>query len=296
MNSLSNYQTSIPSVSEKMAHFPIGMFDSGVGGLTVLRELMTLLPQESVNYFGDSAHFPYGSQSAETIISYATAITNFLVEHPIKMLVIACNTASAYALTTLQKLHPFPIIDVISSGVERAAKATRTGSIAVLGTKGTIRSGIYQQKLREKIPGSQVYALACPLLAPLVEEQLHDHPAAQLIIREYLKQLEGKDFDTVLLGCTHYPFLKDHIQNILGNKVEIIDSASACAGKIKEELEVRNQLNSHRASYRFYVSAEIDDFQKTGELFLKRPLDSVTLTAPFPVQSGSPLNYANISA
>ncbi|PJD95122.1 MAG: glutamate racemase [Parachlamydia sp.] len=294
MTFLSSCQTSFPSVTEKIAHYPIGMFDSGVGGLTVMRELMALLPQESVNYFGDTAHFPYGSQSAETIVTYATAIANFLAEHSLKMLVIACNTASAYALSALQDRHPFPIIDVISSGVEKAALATKTGSIAVLGTKGTIRSGIYQQKLKERIPDAQVFALACPLLAPLVEEQFLDHPATTLIIREYLKRIEKESFDTILLGCTHYPFLKESIQAIVGEGIKIIDSASACAWKIKEELETRGQLNAqHQPSYHFYVSAEADDFQKTGELFLKKPLNQISLATPSSLHSTAALIYAN---
>lgn len=257
---------------------PIGMFDSGVGGLTVMREVMRSLPYETIYYFGDTAHFPYGNQSSEAIIAYSRANAHFLLEQKIKLLVIACNTASAQALSIIKDLCPIPVIDVISAGVEKITSLFQRGSIAILGTKGTIRAGVYQQQIKEKAPNIQIYPLACPLLAPLVEEQFTHHPAANLIVEEYLKPLRDKDLDAVLLGCTHYPFLIDHIRAVLGDDVQIVDSASACAWMIEEELK-KNDLLAPPAfpSHHYFVTSDWEEFQRTGGQFLQQCPSNISL-------------------
>lgn len=265
--------------SEDICSMPIGMFDSGVGGLTVMREVTRLLPHETVYYFGDTAHFPYGSQSPEAVVSLAKSNTYFLIEQKIKLLVIACNTASAQALSYIQNICPVPVVDVISSGVQMITSSFKKGSIAILGTKGTIRSGIYQQKIKEIAPDIELYPLACPLLAPLVEEQFFDHPATHLIVDEYLKPLKDKKLDAVLLGCTHYPFLIPAIQKSLGEHVQIIDSASSCAWIVKEELKKNDCLAAPSfPDHHFFVTDNPEDFQKVGKHFLQQSISKIILT------------------
>ncbi|MBS4167852.1 glutamate racemase [Parachlamydia sp. AcF125] len=263
--------------SEKTSNdYPIGMFDSGIGGLTVMRAVLELLPHESVLYLGDTAHFPYGDNGAEAIVQYSLANAQFLIEQEIKLLVIACNTASAFAFAHLQNHYAVPIVDVISPSVEKAVEQTRGGSIAVLGTKGTIRSGIYPQKIVDLMPEAEVISLACPLLAPLVEEQWVEHPATRLIVQEYLRPLKKRGIDTLILGCTHYPLLKSVIEEEMEGKVKIIDSASACAWKVREKLSQLELSSSQKSPhYHYYVSGDPSRFQQAGEQFLKKPLEHV---------------------
>jgi glutamate racemase len=256
----------------------IGIFDSGIGGLTVFQKLMEKLPRESLIYFGDTARFPYGNKSQQTIIDYSIDTTHFLIKKNIKLLVIACHTASALALQKLQQLFSIPIIGVIEAGAEQAVSVTRQKKIAVLGTKGTIQSGIYQQEIQKRLPAATVFPIACPLLAPLVEEQFFNHLATQLIIKEYLASLQSKEIDTVLLGCTHYPFLKHFIQQEMGPHVTLVDSASACADQVAHVLMKHNLAsNSSQADYYYYVSDDPVIFRETVEQLFKRPFEKVEL-------------------
>jgi glutamate racemase len=255
----------------------IGIFDSGVGGLTVLQELQRLLPHESLIYFGDTARMPYGEKSRSTIIRYAIDNAIFLMEQNIKLLVIACNTASAFAKEKLQKIFKIPLVDVIAPGAEKAVQVTQNGRIAVLGTKGTISSGIYQAEIKKLKPDSCVFSVACPLLAPLVEERFVNHQAARLIVMEYMAPFKYKGIDTVLLGCTHYPLLKSLIQEVWGSEVTLVDSASTCAEKVSVLLQ-QQRLTSHSSCSvepRFFVSDDPAKFKAIGEEFLGSPIHHV---------------------
>lgn len=259
---------------------PIGMFDSGLGGLTVMKKLIQSLPKEQIVYFGDTARLPYGDKSQEAIIQYSIENALFLLEHKIKALVVACNTASAYAIDKLQQMFNIPVIGVIEPGVEKAVQTTRNQRIAVLGTKGTIRSEIYQKEIIKRMPDAVVIPIACPLFVPLVEEGFATHPAARLIAAEYLQPLLTKNVDTVLLGCTHYPILKELISEILGESVQFVDSASACTEKIISLLH-ENQWEAPPGrciSHRFYASDDPAKFQMLGKLFLGADIDDVTKT------------------
>ncbi|NGX58357.1 MAG: Glutamate racemase 1, partial [Chlamydiae bacterium] len=268
----------------------IGIFDSGLGGLTVMKELIKALPNEDIIYFGDTARVPYGNKSAETVIRYSMEISQFLIEHEIKLLVVACNTASAYALNHIQNEVDIPVVGVIDPGAFRAVMITENQNLAVLGTTATINSGAYQSAILSYCPGAEVWTIPCPLFVPLVEENFLYHEATKLIIREYLSPLQDKQIDTVLLGCTHYPMMKTLIQEELGAHVNIVDSASSCAQKVSDLLNDENLLNEKRSSeYRFYVSDDPVKFQQAGSQFLGLPIGLVThvdeLTTPKEVKS-----------
>jgi len=245
----------------------IGIFDSGLGGLTVMREIISLLPEEDLVYFGDTARVPYGNKSADTVIRYAHEISNFLMDHDIKLLVIACNTASAYALQSVQEQLPIPVIGVIEPGAAQAISVSKNQKIAVLGTRSTIQSGAYQAAIQSRSPVAQVIAISCPLFVPLVEEDFLHHEATRLVIREYLSPMDT-DVDTVLLGCTHYPLMKEQIQAELIN-VTLVDSATTCAQRVKQVLVESGQLNEKRASEpQFFVSDDPDRFHQMSRQFL----------------------------
>lgn len=255
----------------------IGIFDSGLGGLTVMREIMTLLPEEDIVYFGDTARVPYGNKSAETVIRYAHEISNFLMDQNIKLLVIACNTASAHALQSVQEQLPIPVIGVIQPGAAQAVVVSKTKRIAVLATRSTIRSRAYQSAIVSLCPKAEVLSIPCPLFVPLVEEDFLQHQATKLIIREYLGPLHA-EVDTVLLGCTHYPLMKKQIQEELG-AMSIVDSATTCAQRVKKVLEEQDQLNEKRSSDpQFFVSDDPDRFQKMSSQFLGSPIAQVFST------------------
>ncbi|CDZ79830.1 Glutamate racemase 1 [Candidatus Rubidus massiliensis] len=259
--------------------WPIGIFDSGVGGLTVLKELEELLPNENFIYFGDTARVPYGNKSRETIIKYAIENTIYLMNQKIKLLVVACNTASAFAINSLTSLFSVPIVNVIEPCVEMALKLTKTKSIAILGTRGTIESKIYQKEFKKKDKSVQVQAIACPLFVPIVEEQFFNHPSTELIIQEYLLPLKDSSIDTLLLGCTHYPFLKRQINNCIGNDTQIIDSGYSCAQEVKKRLEDCNLVNKKLQNKirRFCVSDDPEKFSILSKLLLKKQIDRVEL-------------------
>lgn len=258
-------------------HLPVGLFDSGIGGLTVMNQVMRTLPHEHLTYFGDTARVPYGGRSRETIMRYTIESTIFLMEKQIKTLVIACNTVSAYALDKLRQIFNIPIIGVIEPGAAKAVQTSRNGRIAVLGTKATINSGAYQKEIHKRKPGAHILPIACPLFVPLVEEIFITHPATRLIVKEYLKPLKQEKIDTLLLGCTHYPLLREAIQDEVGEDVAIVDSASTCAETVAAALQSLGIANSeeNRPHYKFYVSDDPKKFQELGKSFLGVPLDNV---------------------
>lgn len=259
-------------------HLPIGIFDSGLGGLTVLSELIKALPFENVTYFGDTARLPYGNKGHDTIMRFSKENADFLIELGIKALVIACNTSSAVALDTLQRSLPVPVIGVIDPGVAAAVAHTSSGHIGVLGTRGTVASGAYQRAICAASPHVVVHAIACPLFVPLVEENFVGHAAADLIIRDYLGPLQYTAVDTLILGCTHYPLLREQIQMTIGTDVTIIDSAKACAAALQLVLNDLDLLREPAPPrYSFHVSDDPVGFQCMGQAILGDLLQDVQL-------------------
>lgn len=250
-----------------MSAEPIGMFDSGVGGLTVMREVMRAMPNENIIYVGDTARVPYGNKCADTIVRYSMENMAFLVENKIKLLVIACNTASSYALDHLQQKFGIPVIGVIDPGAAKAVQTTRNQCIGVLGTTATVQSQSYVKKIQALLPAAKVVSIACPLFVPLVEEGFIEHLSAKLIIQEYLKKMDGIEVDTLLLGCTHYPFLKDLIQQHVGEHVVIVDSAESCAESVSSALK-KHLIEApiwQEACYKYFVSDAPEKFRELGE-------------------------------
>ncbi|MDD2856203.1 MAG: glutamate racemase, partial [Desulfuromonadaceae bacterium] len=225
-----------------MAWKSIGIFDSGVGGLTVLREIMHLLPQEDTLYFGDTARVPYGTKSPETVARYADEIASFLVKRDIKLLVVACNTASSVALPLLNSHFSIPVVGVIEPGARRAVQVTRSGKIGVIGTAGTIGSSAYTRAIKRLKPDAEVLTCACPLFVPLAEEGWTDNNVARLTAEIYLSGLKESPIDTLVLGCTHYPLLKKIIAEVMGPAVTLVDSAEETALTVKEILVERAEL------------------------------------------------------
>lgn len=236
----------------------IGIFDSGVGGMTVARAVETLLPDFQIIYFGDLARTPYGSKSSEAIIDYSIDNTEFLLDHGAKVIIIACNSAASVASDILRQKFDIPIFEVITPAVERAATTTVSGSIGIIGTRATIRSGIYEAKINQHSPGISVFSQACPLLVPLVEEGWIEARETKMILRKYLAPLKRHQVDTLVLGCTHYPLLKDLIHHRMGkNKVNLIDSSIEVALTLQEYLQAhpdfRNTLLQNGEN-RYFVS------------------------------------------
>jgi glutamate racemase len=256
---------------------PIGVFDSGIGGLTVVRELIGRLPHESIIYFGDTARVPYGSKSPATVARYADEAAAFLMSRDVKLVVIACNTATAHACETLRATLPVPVIGVIEPGARAAVQATTTGRVGVIGTAGTIRSGAYDLAVRRMLPDARVYAQPCPLFVPVVEEGWRTHPAARLIAEEYLKPVREMDVDVLILGCTHYPLLHDLVAEIMGESVRLVDSAGETASEVEALLD---ELGMRRDSgepplYTFIASDSPLRFRDVGRVFIGDMLTSV---------------------
>jgi glutamate racemase len=248
---------------------PLGVFDSGIGGLTVARALFERLPRESVIYFGDTARVPYGPKSPETVRRYSGEILAFLLKRGVKAVVVACNTSTAHALAHLQQHAPVPVVGVIEPGARAAVAATKTGTIGVIGTAGTIASGAYERAIKALRADARVHAQACPLLVPLVEEGWFDHPAAELIAREYLAPLEQAGADVLVLGCTHYPLLKPLLARVMGPGVTLVDSAEETAKVVAAELETRGLLSpGEHHEHLFVVSDDEPHFRKVGARFL----------------------------
>ncbi|MBU0743400.1 glutamate racemase [bacterium] len=259
---------------------PVGVFDSGMGGLTVLRELQRRLPAEDLLYFGDTARVPYGTKGARTVREFARQDASFLVAHGAKLVVVACNTASAFAIDDLRATLPVPVLDVIAPGVTTALARTRGGRVGIIATRGTVESGRYQQQLAAQLGGDRVVARACPLFVPLAEEGLLDHAVTRQMAEEYLAPLREAGVDTLILGCTHYPLLKGVIGAVMGPDVALVDSAEALAVAAGEELTRRGLRRPDGADrpdgrLEFYLSDLPWKFREVGARFLGRPIDEV---------------------
>ena len=218
----------------------IGIFDSGLGGLTVARAIMEQLPGYDIIYLGDTARTPYGPKSPETVIRYAIQNTDFLLGRGAKIIVVACNTASSVATDPLGQQFDVPIFEVVTPAVELSINVSKKSSIGVIGTRATINSGVYERRIKERLSDAKVYSAACPLLVPLVEEGWMKKPETRMIVKKYLHPLKVRQIDTLILGCTHYPLLKKTIQHKIGKRVNIIDSSDAIAEKIKKFCQTCN--------------------------------------------------------
>jgi glutamate racemase len=258
---------------------PIGVFDSGLGGLTVANELMRQLPSEGLVYFGDTARVPYGPKAPSTVRRYSREIGTYLESQGVKAIVVACNTATAHALTALRAELHIPVIGVIEPGARAAVAATRSGNIGVIGTAGTIRSGAYERAIRELASDARITAQPCPLFVPLVEEGWIETEATRLIAREYLQPLREVGVDTVVLGCTHYPLLKPVLAEILGAGVRLIDSAAETAAETRRVLSDAGieAPPTDAPVRRFVASDDSSQFRRLGQRFLGHALDAVEL-------------------
>ncbi|MEI7905991.1 MAG: glutamate racemase [Bacteroidota bacterium] len=256
---------------------PIGVFDSGIGGLTVVRALLEKLPNENIVYFGDTARVPYGSKSAQVVREYTQDDTDFLLSKDVKMIVVACNTVSAVALDVVQKKANLPVTGVIIPGAEAAIHSTKNSRIGVIGTTGTVNSNAYRNELKRLSQSATVFSKACPLFVPLVEEGWMDYKATELIASEYLFPLTTEKIDTLILGCTHYPLLKKVIARVTKGMVTLIDSGEATAatvGSMLDEHDLRNR-SSEQPNVQFFVSDAPEKFTSVGEIFLGKKLGVV---------------------
>lgn len=256
---------------------PIGIFDSGVGGLTVVRAMMERLPFENLIYFGDTARVPYGVKSVPTISSFTLQIAHFLLQKDVKMLIVACNTMAAVAADTVRAEANIPALDVIEAGARGAVGATRNKRIGVIGTPTTINSNAYARAIHEKDSEIKMFSQACPLFVPLVEEGWLQHPVTRMTADEYLKPVIAQGIDTLVLGCTHYPLLKPLLQDVVGDGIRLVDSAETMAEQSARTLAADNALNETRQPprYDFYVTDVPLRFQTIGERFLGRTLPHV---------------------
>ncbi len=253
---------------------PIGVFDSGVGGLTVAREIMRQIPNEKIIYFGDTARVPYGSKSKETVTRFSRQIVRFLQSFQVKTIVVACNTASAYALDELEKETDIPMIGVVKPGAKTAVQVTRNGKIGVIATEATIGSRIYSKYIQELNENVTIYGKACPLFVPLVEEGLWQDPVTDEIAKRYLTELIDIDIDTLILGCTHYPLIRSTLGRIMGEKVTLVNPAYETARELRELLCKKGILNEEPPElgdnqYQFYVSDGAEKFKQFANSIIK---------------------------
>lgn len=264
-------------INEQQTEGSIGIFDSGVGGLTVFRAIERLLPDENLVYLGDTARIPYGTRSIETVCRYALEDAAFIESRNVKVLVIACNTASALAADLLRERCRVPVIGVIRPGARRAVEKTRSGYIGVIATEATVASGAYERAMCKLRGGLEIISRACPLFVPLAEEGWVDHPVTRQVADEYLSDLKNSRVDTLVLGCTHYPILKPVIEQVMGDRVICIDSGEAVAQEIASYLKENNLTRQGKTprSEEFYVTDSAARFRRVAELFLGRPLDAV---------------------
>lgn len=261
-------------MAELKKEAPIGVFDSGVGGLTVAREIMRQIPNEKIVYFGDTARVPYGSKSKETVTRYSRQIVRFLQTFDVKTIVVACNTASAYALTELEQELEIPVIGVVKPGAKVAAEVTHNGRIGVIGTEATIGSQVYTRYIKDLNENVTIYGKACPLFCPLVEEGLWKDPVTDEIAKRYLTELIDIDIDTLILGCTHYPLIRSTVGRIIGESVTLVNPAYETARELKEMLIQRHLLNDHEPGlgdnrYQFYVSDGAEKFKHFANSIIK---------------------------
>jgi glutamate racemase len=257
----------------KKSELPIGIFDSGIGGLTVVRQIHRVLPHESLVYLGDTARVPYGTKSPSTVVRFACEDTQFLLQQNVKAVVVACNTASAWALPTLERKFNVPVFGVIIPGACAALERSASRRIGVIGTSATIRSQAYSKAILARCDSAEVFTRACPLLVPLVEEAWTDHPVTVRVLREYLRPLLRHRIDTLVLGCTHYPLLKDAIRKVTNGRLSLVDSAESCATYVKERLAALKLLSSNRrkpGTIQPFVTDEVERFDELAGRFLGR--------------------------
>ncbi len=261
------------------ANNPIGVFDSGLGGLTVVKELIRLLPGEHIVYYGDTARVPYGTKSRESIIRFSGENTRVLLKRNVKMVVVACNTSSSYALGTLRKHFHLPIVGVIDPGARKAAEVTRNRKVGVIATPATVNSRSYAQAIARYDRAIQVSSQACPLFVPLVEEGWLRKPVTTAVAREYLGPLRRSGIDTLVLGCTHYPLLKGVLKAVMGARVTLVDSAREIASEVKCILRDRHLLRASggRARRTFLISDRPQQFEKTAKEFLGYSIKAVKI-------------------
>ena len=256
----------------------IGIFDSGIGGLTVVRALRKLLPGEDLIYLGDTGRYPYGTKSADVVRRYSFENTDFLVDKGVKLLVVACNTSTAVAIDALQARHDVPVVGVIEPGAQAAVRATRNRRVGVIATEGTIRSGEYTRALRHLRPDLEIYTRACPLFVPLAEEGWVDNEVAQLAARQYLGSLAQSGIDTLILGCTHYPLLRTVIRDTIGRGVRLIDSGVVTAAAVHDALIEHGLLRTRRGGAgSYFVTDAPERFMKVGARFLGAQVDAVQI-------------------
>jgi glutamate racemase len=264
-----------------MNRAPVGIFDSGIGGLTVARAIYERLPNESTIYFGDTARVPYGPKSPETVKRYSLEILQWMLDQGVKAVVVACNTSTAHALRALQEASPVPVLGVIKPGARAAIASAGEGPIGVIGTAGTIASDAYNRAIQALAPGLPVFQRACPLFVPLVEEGWFDHPATELVARDYLRELREACIRSLVLGCTHYPLLKPLLQRVMGPEVRLIDSGQATAAALETILadKALEAPEDRKASHRFVVSDDEARFRQVGSRFIGERLGKAEVVA-----------------
>lgn len=251
---------------------PIGVFDSGLGGLTSVREIFRVLPAESVVYFGDTARLPYGNKSRETVTRFSLEIARFLVRQNVKCLLVACNTASSHALETLRAQLEVPVVGVIEPAANAAVGASPHGRIGLIGTLGTVASGAYPAAIARLAAGAHVLSRACPLFVPLIEEGWLEHRVTREVAEEYLVELRGADLESLILGCTHYPLITPLLQSLMGEAVTLVDSGAEAARAVAVLLAERGQRSAGPPNHHFFLSDEPRGFQRIAQAFLGREL------------------------
>jgi glutamate racemase len=256
----------------------IGVFDSGLGGLTVVKELMRQLPLEDIIYYGDTARVPYGTKSKESIVRFSIENTKVLLKHNVKMVVVACNSSSSYALDTLRKNFRVPIVGVIHPGARKAVALTKNKRIGVIATSATVASNEYIRTVKSYDKGVKTFAKACPLFVPLAEEGWFHKALTVNIAKEYLAPLRAKNIDALILGCTHYPLLKASLQKAVGKKVVLVDSAKEVAGEVKALLTASEsrKVSKRKPKYKFLISDRPQEFKKIARNFLGREIKHIT--------------------
>ncbi len=253
----------------------IGIFDSGIGGLTVLHKIIEALPRENTVYLGDTARSPYGTKSVETVLRYSFENSEFLVDKGVKLLVVACNTSTAIALRPVREHLTIPVVGVIEPGVRRAVKTSRSKKVGVIGTDATIQSGAYTRALKAADPNIEVYSRACPLLVPLVEEGWTDNAVVEMTVKTYLGSLKQSGIDTLILGCTHYPLLKKAIGKFMGKRVLLVDSAEEVAVEVSALLKRHSLARKNgKGAHGFFVTDAPERFIKVGQRFLGEKVES----------------------
>jgi len=265
-------------INQDLSKRPIGIFDSGVGGLTVVRALRKVLPAEDLIYFGDTARYPYGPRSPQIVRKFALQNARLLMGFGIKFLLVACNTASSLAMDELARWIVAPMMGVIEPGAKAAVRATKNKKIGVIGTVGTINSGAYQKALKSLATDVEIFVKPCPLFVPLAEQGFFEGEAVEYFVHYYLDEIVGQGIDTLVLGCTHYPLLVNAIRNVVGSEITIIDSATAVAEEVKNFLaENRLLSNAGEGSVKFMVSDAPERFKEIGERFLGEKIDNIML-------------------